>query len=70
MSNSATCTTDEAVQILGVSRATVANFIERGLLVGRKEECNRTRWLLDRASVMALAAQQAERDALGVSVAP
>jgi hypothetical protein len=65
----ATCSTDEAVEILGVCRQNVAKLIRTGLLTGHLQEYkSRGRFVLDRASVLALAAQRAERDALGVSV--
>jgi excisionase family DNA binding protein len=69
MNNSATCTTNEAVEILGVHPKKVAKLVRAGLLTGHLEQYkSRGRFVLDRASVLALAAERAERDAIGVSV--
>jgi hypothetical protein len=57
------------MHILGVCRQKVFKLIKAGALTGYKEEFKgRGRFVLNRASVLALAAERAERDALGVSV--
>jgi hypothetical protein len=64
-----TCSAEEAMHILGVCRQKVFKLIKAGALTGYKEEFKgRGRFVLNRASVLALAAERAERDALGVSV--
>jgi Helix-turn-helix domain len=63
------CSAEEAMQILGVCRKVVFKLIKSGVLTAYKEEFKgRGRYVLDRASVLALAAERAERDSLGVSV--
>jgi hypothetical protein len=63
------CTTEEAMQILGVCRQVVFKLAISGAIIGYKEEYHsRGRWVLNRASVLALAAQRSERETLGVSV--
>jgi hypothetical protein len=63
------CSAEEAMLILGVSLKVVFKLVNSAVLVGYKEEFKgRGRWVLNRASVLAQAAEQAERDALGVSV--
>jgi hypothetical protein len=57
------------MQILGTCRTVIFKLAVSGAIIGYKEEFKgRGRWVLNRASVLALAAQRSERDALGVSV--
>jgi hypothetical protein len=64
------CSAEEAMHILGYASVQVIfKLVKRGELIGYKEEYKgRGRWVLNRASVLALAAERAERDTLGVSV--